>query len=140
MQTVNDTFLDIPVTEPNELHKYKVIAKSKAKGKGKKVCRLSYRVFARSSAGKSGNVSKVKTNRKEITGKSGKKIRLKAKVTSKSTKPLLSKYIRWYTSNKKIATVNKTKGTVKLKKKGKCYIWAKAHNGMNSNKVKVTVR
>ena len=31
-------------------------------------------------------------------------------------------------------------GKVKLKKKGKCRIWAKAHNGKNSRQILVTVK
>jgi hypothetical protein len=29
---------------------------------------------------------------------------------------------------------------VKFKKKGTCYIWAKAHNGKDSKKIKIVVR
>ena len=70
----------------------------------------------------------------------GKKIRLKATVEGNADKKLLSKNIRWYCSNRKIAKVGRDTGKVTLMKKGKCKIWAKAHNGKNSEKIIVTVK
>ena len=87
-----------------------------------------------------GNATKVTTNRKTIKGKPGKKVRLKAVAKTNTGKRLLSKRIRWYCSNKKIASVGRNTGKVKLKKKGKCEVWAKAHNGVNSRKIKITVK
>ena len=47
--------------------------------------------------------------------------------------------IRWFSSNKKVATVNKETGIVTGKKKGTVKIYAMAHNGlMVSKKIKVT--
>ena len=87
-----------------------------------------------------GNATKVTTNRKTIKGKPGKKVMLKATAKTNTGKRLLSKRIRWYCSNKKIATVGRDTGKVKLKKKGKCEVWAKAHNGVNSRKIKISVK
>jgi uncharacterized protein YjdB len=52
---------------------------------------------------------------------------------------LYSGNVRWCSQNKKVATVSKN-GTVKLRKKGTTYVYAKAHNGVNSRKIKVTVK
>ena len=61
----------------------------------------------------------------------------KYKITLKNKK---KKATYFYTSNNtKVAKVNMKTGKVKFKKKGKCYIWAKAHNGKNSQKINVTV-
>ena len=55
-------------------------------------------------------------------------------------KKSLSEKVRWYSSNPNIATVNKD-GVVKAKaKKGKCYVYAMAHNGKKSNKIAVHVK
>ena len=48
------------------------------------------------------------------------------------------KQIRYLSTNKKIATVTKG-GKIKAKKKGTCYIYVYAHNGI-SKKIKVIVR
>ena len=32
------------------------------------------------------------------------------------------------------------KGKIKAKKKGSCYVWAKAHNGKNSSRIKIVVK
>ena len=80
------------------------------------------------------------TSKRNLKGKAGKKAVLKAFVKSEKGKRVLSKNIRWYSSNRKIAKIGKKTGKVSFKKKGKCYIWAKAHNGMNSKKVKVVVK
>jgi len=57
-----------------------------------------------------------------------------------SSKMILSKKIRWYCSNKRVLKINNKKGKMKALKKGKCYIWAKAHNGINSKKIKVIIK
>ena len=46
--------------------------------------------------------------------------------------------VRYESTNTKIATVSKA-GVVKAKKKGTCYIYAYAQNGV-SKKIKVTVK
>jgi len=136
----NANYLNIGHAVPNEKYRYKVAAMSKAKGKGKKVCKRSYPVWAVAQENTYGNASKVTTSMPEIKGKAGKAYRLKAAISSKEGKTLLSDNIRWYCSNHKVATVDKKTGKVKLKKKGKCRIWAKAHNGKNSRQVKVVVK
>ena len=136
----NANYLNIGHADPSEKYRYKVAAMSKAKGKGKKVCKRSYPVWAVAQENTYGNASKVTTSMPEIKGKAGKAYRLKAAISSKEGKTLLSDNIRWYCSNHKVATVDKKTGKVKLKKKGKCRIWAKAHNGKNSRQILVTVK
>ena len=136
----NANYLNIGHADLNEKYRYKVAAMSKAKGKGKKVCKRSYPVWAVAQENAYGNASKVTTNMSEIKGKAGKAYRLKAAVSSKGDKTLLSDNIRWYCSNHKVATIDKKTGKVKLKKKGKCRIWAKAHNGKNSRQIPIIVK
>jgi uncharacterized protein YjdB len=66
---------------------------------------------------------------------------LKAAVTKvKSGRKLLNHTakVRYYSSNTNVATVS-SKGLVKAVAKGKCTIWALAHNGTRT-RVKVTVK
>ena len=135
-----ENYLNIKEAEPSEKYMYKIVAKSKAKGKGKMVCKTSYPVWAVAQDNAYSNVTKATTNRTTIKGKPGKKIRVKATVEGKADKRLLSKNIRWYSSNREIAKVERDTGKVTLVKKGKCKIWAKAHNGKNSEKIIVTVK
>ena len=54
-------------------------------------------------------------------------------------KSVLSKKVRWYSSNTKIATVDKN-GCVKAQAKaGRCHIYTRAHNGKKSNKILIFV-
>ena len=66
---------------------------------------------------------------------------IKPSTFSKATgKKILSKKVRWYSSNLQIAIVNKN-GLVKAKaKKGKCYVYTRAHNGKRSNKIAIHVK
>ena len=62
-----------------------------------------------------------------------------SKYSKTPDKKALSQKIRWYSSNPNIATVNKD-GFVKAKaKKGKCHVYAVAHNGNRSNKIAINV-
>lgn len=135
----NANYYNIPNAKNDIGHKYKVVAKTKEEGKGKKIGKDSYAVWAVSAGNSKGNVTSITTNKKKVTAKIGKSIKLIATVKN-NDKKVLSKTIRWYSSNKKVALVDKNTGKVKFKKKGKCDIWAKAHNGLNSKKIKVTVK
>lgn len=132
-------FYNIPNAVPGEVYRYKVVGKTKKNGKGKTIVKKSYPVWAVAKPATLGNATKVTTSKTKLTGKTGKTKKLKAKITADGA-PKLSSYIRWYSSNKKIAEVNRKTGKVKFRKKGKCYIWAKAHNGKNSKKIKVIVK
>lgn len=73
--------------------------------------------------------TKIKLNKKKANVYVGKKLKLKVKGVK-------AKKVKWYTSNKKIATVKK--GVVKAKKKGRVTITAKV-NG-KKYKCKITVK
>jgi uncharacterized protein YjdB len=88
---------------------------------------------------KYGNAVQVKLSRtKAIKGKAGVTVKLRANIYFESGKTPWDKTIRWYTNNSKIATVSKA-GVVKLKKKGKCALYAKTHNGVKSKKLVIQV-
>ena len=136
---ISSNFYNIPSIAAGNIYKYKVAGMTKRNGKGKVIVKTSYPVWATAKPATLGNATKVTTNKTKLVGKVGKTKKLKATVEADSTTKL-STYIRWYSSNKKVAKVNRKTGVVKLKRKGKCYIWAKAHNGKNSKKVVVKVR
>lgn len=135
----SSNYYNIMNADDGAVYKYRIAAMSKRKGKGKKVCRISYPVWAVSESHTKGNIAKITTNKKSLKGKRGKIAKLRASVETNNGKPSLSSKIRWYSSNTKVAKVNMKTGKVKFKKKGKCYIWAKAHNGKNIQKINVTV-
>ena len=121
-------------------YQYKVSAKTKKDGKGKQIGKKSYAVSAVGKQNKKANASKIKINRtKKLVLKKGKTKKIKASVFAKDKK-LISGSIRWYCSNKKIAKINRKTGKITAKKKGVCYIWAKAHNGKNSKRLKIKVK
>ena len=63
-----------------------------------------------------------------------------SKYSKTTDKKALNEKIRWYSSSPNIAAVNKD-GLVKAKaKKGKCYVYAVAHNGNRSNKIAINVK
>ena len=126
------------ITDDN-VYEYKVMAKSKKEGKGKKIGKLSYGVKAVSMTNNKGNALSVNTNKKNISIRKGKRIVLNAKITH-NEKELLDKKIRWCSSNKKVVRIDKKTGKLRAIKKGKCKVWAKAHNGKNSKKVVVRVK
>ena len=136
---ISSNFYNIPSIVAGNVYKYKVAGMTKRDGKGKVIVKTSYPVWATSEPATLGNATKVTTNKSKLVGKVGKAKKLKATVTADSTTKL-STYVRWYSSNKKVAKVDRKTGAVKLKRKGKCYIWAKAHNGKNSKKVVVRVK
>lgn len=78
---------------------------------------------------------KIKLNKNKILIKKGKKYTLRAKISPKNA--TLKKLV-WSSSNKKIATVSK--GKVKGKRKGTCYIIVKIKGSNKKAKCKVTVR
>jgi hypothetical protein len=89
------------------------------------------------------NVKSIKPAKKKITLKKGKKATINAnlKLQSSSKKQLPKKYapdIRYSSSNKKVATVNK-KGKITAKGVGKCKIYMYAKNGV-AKSITVTVK
>ena len=84
----------------------------------------------------------VKKGTKAITSlsvKKGKTVTVKSTVAkvSKSLTLKVHRSVRYESSNKKIATVT-SKGTIKGVRKGTCYIYVYAQNGV-ARKIKVTV-
>ena len=81
--------------------------------------------------------------KKSVTLKKGKTSQIKASIKKQSkSKKLLGKAygpsLRYYSTDTSIATVT-SKGKMKAKKKGKCYIYVTALNGVHT-RVKVTVK
>ena len=121
-----------------KVYRYKVSYYT-LKGEKKIESKKSYWVKAVTQDDLWENVTRVAVNKSKITGKKGKTVKLKATLITVPGKKVLDSTIRWYTMNKKVATVD-SKGLVRLKKKGTCYLYAKAHDGINSKKVKVVVK
>lgn len=87
------------------------------------------------------NAASIKVNRTEITLSVGKTFQLKCSLKAEdSRKDLVSHTspFRYYTTNSKVATVNKD-GVIKAKGKGVCTIYILANNGVYK-KVTVTVK
>ena len=128
----------------NRAHKIVVKAWVKKKGK-KKYIKTSPMIHAYTCGW-----TKLNTNPKSVTVKKtgisltkGKSSKISAKVIKlKKLKLLMPKshtpHLRYFSSNKKIATVTK-KGKVTAKSKGKCKIYVLAANGARKT-VKVTVK
>ena len=89
------------------------------------------------------NVKKIQCKKTEYTLKKGKTAKITTKlILQDNKKKLLSKghgaKLRYSSTNKAVATVT-AKGTIRAKKKGTCYIYVTALNGVNK-RVKVTVK
>ena len=93
---------------------------------------------------KGGNYRSVTVSKSVIAKakklKKGKTLKLNARAVAQSKKLKVKKHagLRYATSNKKIATVSKS-GRITAKKKGTCYIYAYAQNGV-CRKIKVKVK
>ena len=98
--------------------------------------------YVATKGGKVGNHKSVTTKAKKnkVTVKKGKTFKLAGKAVAKSKKLKVVKHraIKYETSNAKIATVS-SKGVIKGKAKGSCYIYAYAQNGVYK-KIRVLVR
>ena len=82
----------------------------------------------------------TKAKKDKVTIKKGKTFKLGVKVKKASLKLKTKNYRKtaYETSNKKIATVT-SKGVIKAKKKGTCYVYVYTQNGI-FKKIKVTVK
>ena len=122
-----------------KMYKFIVVAQS-----GKKALAVSKTIHVRTAGHKKlTNHIKVTVAPKVVKAagklKVGRALSLKAKaVTKKGKKVSIHAKTRYESTNKKIATVNKA-GKVKAVKKGSCYIYAYAQNGLYK-KIKVTVK
>lgn len=117
-------------------YKYLIVAIDK----NGKVIAKSKTIHAATSGGKVGNAKKVTLNKKSITLKKGKTFKLKAKAVPQSSKIKVKNHrkVAYESSNKKVATVT-TAGKIKAVKKGTCYIYAYAQNGVYA-RIKVKVK
>ena len=108
------------------------------------VVSMSKMIHVATKGGKVGNHKSVKVSRTVIAKakklRKGKTLNLKAKAIAQSKKLKVRDHIgmRYESTNKKIATVSK-RGKVTAKRKGSCYIYAYAQNGVY-RKIKVTVK
>lgn len=87
---------------------------------------------------KAAKVKTITLSKSSINGIVGNSTKIKVRLTSNKGKRL-SKKVRWYSSNKNIAKINKNTGTINFMNEGTCKIWAKSYSGKNSSKIKVTV-
>ncbi len=119
---------------------YKYIVQAYKMENGKlKIVATSKTIHAATTGGKVGNAKAVKVNKSKVTlAKKGKKFTIKAKEVKKDKTIKRHRKVAFESSNPKVATVS-SKGVVTAKKKGTCYIYAYAQNGV-FKKVKVTVK
>ena len=117
---------------------YKYYIKAYKLVNGKKVWLAQSKVIhVTTSGGKYGNAKAVKVNKTKVTLKKGKSLIIKASLIAES-KPIKQHVnIKFESTNTKIATVTKN-GRIKAKKKGTCYIYVYAQNGVYK-KIKVVV-
>ncbi|MDR0518442.1 MAG: Ig-like domain-containing protein [Clostridiales Family XIII bacterium] len=99
---------------------------------------MSYSVSGVTEHDTYGNALSVKVNKGKLKGSVGGSAKLTVSVIAAQGKRVVSGAVRWYTSNARVATVSPS-GRVMFKGKGKCYVYAKAHDGINSRNVRVEV-
>ena len=106
------------------------------------VLTVSTTVHAATAGGKITNPKKVTTKAKKnkVSVKAGKSFKLGAVAVkaSKKLKMPTHRAMKYETSNAKVAKVSK-KGVIKGVKRGTCYVYAYAQNGVFA-KIKVTVK
>ena len=106
---------------------------------GKKVWLAKSKVIhVTTKGGKYGNTKAVEVNKGNITLKQGKTFTIKAKQIAGSKPIKKHVVIKYESSNSKIATVN-SKGLIRARRKGTCYIYVYAQNG-RYKRIKVTVK
>ena len=125
-------------------YQYKVVA-YKTKGNKKYILSTSMPVYATTKGGKYTNPKSVRIikpdrakKKSEVIIKKGKKVQLKANIKKGEQAVKEYRKLSYETSNKKIATVS-AKGVIKGVRKGTCYVYVYAQNGVY-RKVKVTIR
>ena len=134
LKTVKTTSYTQKKLKKGTYYKYLVVAI-----KGSKAIATSKTIHAATTGGKVGNNKSVKVNKKSFRIGVGRKATLKATAVAASQKLKVNKHraIAFESSNKKIATVS-SKGVIKGVRKGTCYVYAYAQNGVMA-KVKVVV-
>jgi len=119
---------------------YKYIVQAYKMEKGKlKIVATSKTIHTATAGGKVGNAKSLKVNKSKVTlAKKGKKFTIKAKEVKKDKTIKRHRKVSYESTNTKVAAVN-SKGVITAKKKGTCYIYAYAQNGV-FKKIKVTVK
>ncbi len=117
-------------------YKYYVKAYKKVDGK-RVILAKSLPVYSTTKGGKYGNPLKIELKKTRVSVKSGKKVRIRVKVTGKKISKA-GKKVRYVSSNPSVAKVSK-KGVITGKKRGSCTIYCIAQNGLYK-KVKVKVK
>lgn len=117
-------------------YKYYVQAYKESGGK-RTVIAKSLPAYSTTKGGKYGNPSKIKIKKTRVSVKSGKKVKLSAKVTGKKLNKTAKK-MRYISSDPSVALVS-NKGTITGKKRGSCTVYCIAQNGLYK-KVKVTTK
>lgn len=120
---------------------YKFIVRAYKNVDGKKyTVAASKNVHVVTVGGKRTNPKSIKVNKKTVRIKKGKKFTIKSKIVKASSRKKLLNHrkLSYESANKKIATTSK-KGVLRGKKKGKCYVYIYAENGV-FKKIKVTVK
>lgn len=118
-------------------YKYMVQAYKMVDGK-LEILATSKTIHVTTAGGKWGNVGSLKLNTKGVQLKTGAKFKLKATEIKKDKQFKRHRNVAYESTNPKVASVSK-KGVIKAKKKGTCYIYAYAQNGIYK-KIKVTVK
>ena len=85
------------------------------------------------------NVKYIKFNKKRVAGIPGKVVTLKAKV-KRYRRRISTEKVRWYSTDKSVAKINKSTGKLKLLKKGKCRIYVLSFNGQKRGNIMIEVR
>ena len=114
-------------------YKYLVVAVD-----GDKVLAVSKTIHVATKGGKVGNNTGVKLSKTKVSLKKGNTKTIKATLKSGNLKVKIHRKVSWESSNVSIAKVNK-KGKITGVKKGTCYVYAYAQNGICA-KIKVTIK
>lgn len=118
---------------------YKYYIKAYKLVNGKKVWLAKSKVVhSTTTGGKYGNAKTVKVNKTDLSLTKGQTFTIKAEQVIKDKPIDEHQDIKYESSNTKVASVN-SKGVIKAKKKGTCYIYVYAQNGMYK-RIKVTVK
>lgn len=132
LKTLSGTSYTKKKLKPGKTYKFIVAAYG-----GGKALATSKTIFIATAGGKIGNPTAVKVNKTLVRLKAKKTFKLRA--TMKNKKPVKRyRKISYESSKPTVAKVSKT-GKIKGLKKGTCYVYAYAQNGL-FKKVKVSVR
>lgn len=121
----------------NSYYKFIVVAYKKV-GTAKVTLAASKTIHETVKGGRYGYIKSVSAKKSSIQLSRKKTYKLGANMKKSGKKTASHRGIKYESGNSKIASVN-SKGKITAKKKGKCYVYAYAQNGV-FKKVKVTVR